>query len=324
MLIVITLRMNRSEQTRIIKEEAAQLGFTACGIAPAKKLEKEANDLKHWLERGWHGGMDYMAAKFDLRTDPLRLMPEAKSVISLLCNYFPGNVSLLTDSFRIARYAYGRDYHAVLREKLTVLTDRINEKIGPVAMRACVDSAPLMEKAWAVRAGLGWIGKNGLLVTPHGGSFMYLGTLLADLELECDHPMTNHCGHCRRCLEACPTKAIVEPGVIDARRCLAYLTIEHKGPLPPSFPYRDDTWIFGCDSCQEVCPFNRFAHPHQEPDFAPSPELLAMTKDDWRNLTEEKYDRLFAASAIRRIGYERLKRNITLADTHGNEIQRKD
>lgn len=303
----------------MIKNEAAQLGFTACGIASAEKLEKEADDLRRWLELGWHGDMDYMAAKFDLRINPLRLMPEAKSVVSLLCNYYPGHVSMPTDSFLIARYAYGRDYHAVLREKLTALAGRINEEMGHVSVRACVDSAPLMEKAWAARAGLGWIGKNGLLLTPHSGSFLFLAALLVDLELECDRPMANHCGRCRRCLEACPTKAIVEPGFIDARRCLTYLSIEHKGPVPVLTPGHRGARIFGCDICQEVCPFNRFARPHQEPDFAPSPELLTMTKDDWRNLTEEKYNRLFAASAVRRTGYEGLKRNITLADTAASE-----
>jgi epoxyqueuosine reductase len=246
----------------------------------------------------------------DLRLDPRRLMPGAKSVISLAYNYYRPRQEMARSGYIISQYAYGRDYHRVLRKKLKELISEIRQEIVNVNARICVDSAPIMEKPWAVRAGLGWIGKNTTLLIPDAGSYYFLSALVTDIELEYDHPMGNHCGACRECIDACPTGAIVEPYIVDSRKCISYLTIELQSEKPETMRGTYRGWIFGCDICQEVCPFNQYARPHREPDFDPRPELFAMTDDDWHNLTPDKFHELFAGTAIMRAKYAGLKRNI--------------
>lgn len=308
-ILILIVTMNKADFTRKIKNAAADLGFDRCGAAPADFLDKEAQALERWLTRHMHGQMDYMAKRVALRLDPRRLMPGAKSVLSLLYNYCTPKTQAASQ-YKISTYAYGRDYHHVIRQKLRRLTAMIREMVGDIQIRGCVDSAPIMEKAWATRCGLGWVGKNGNLVTADAGSYFFLAELILDVELEYDRPAFDHCGRCRRCLDACPTGAIIEPYVIDARQCISYLTIELKGTIPPEMKHRYRDWIFGCDVCQQVCPFNRFSSPHTEKDFEPAPEFLAMSDGQWRRLTPAKYESLFRGSAVKRAGYEGLMRNI--------------
>lgn len=302
--------MKKNDLTQLIKAEAAACGFGAVGIAEAVDLNDEAVRLQNWLDRGYHGGMDYLNNYLEIRKDAGLLLEGARSVISLAFNYYNPDFPPRQSRFKISRYAAGRDYHKVLKGKLKRMVRSLEEKVGPFQSRICVDSAPIMERPWGVRSGLGWIGKNGNLIIPGKGSFYFLAELIVDIELEYDRPAVDHCGHCRRCIDACPTTAIVEPYVVDSRKCISYLTIEHKGEFDAEVAGSYNEWIFGCDICQDVCPFNRFSERHDEKDFVPKEDLACLTEDDWKNLTSEQYDKLFGGSAVKRTGFVGLKRNI--------------
>jgi epoxyqueuosine reductase len=309
--------MKPPQLTQLIKQAAYDAGFAACGISRAEVLGTEARRLEQWLYENRQGQMAYLARDFDRRIDPRRLLPGARSVISVLANYFPGDLPPWGSPYRISKYALGRDYHRVMHTMLERLVVSIREIAGDAAFRSAVDSSPIMEKAWAVRSGLGWQGKNGVVITPTGGSFIFLGEIITDLTLTPDHPIADHCGRCRRCVDACPTGAIFQPYRVDARRCISYLTIEHKGSLPPEAAGTYDKWIFGCDICQDVCPFNRFAQPRRVDDFGTPPDVLSLTERKWRTLSQDDFARLFKGSAVKRTGYDRLMRNIrfvTVAD----------
>lgn len=302
--------MNKSAQTQIIKSIAADLGFNFCGISKAEFLEDEANHLETWLSRGYQGKMAYLENHFDKRLDPSLLVPGAKSVVSLMYNYYPKEELNKEFQFKIAKYAYGEDYHFVVKDKLKNFMQLIREKIGDVQGRVFVDSAPLMERTWAQKSGLGWIGKNSLLLNRSMGSFFFLAELVIDLELEYDGPIKDYCGTCTACMDACPTQAIPEPYVVDGSKCISYYTIELKEDIPESALGKMESWIFGCDICQDVCPWNRFASPHQEKRFEPSAELSAMEARDWIDLTEEVFQKIAHQSPLQRTGFKGLKRNI--------------
>ena len=307
--------MNRTERTFFIKNTAQELGFDFCGIAKAEFLSEEAPRLEQWLNQGKQGKMHYLENYFDLRLDPTKLMEGAKSVVTLLYNYYP-EVDLASEcSYKIAKYAYGQDYHFIIKKKLRLLLNNVQDEIGEVAGRAFVDSAPILERVWAKKSGLGWIGKNSLLLNKQQGSFFFIAVLLLDLELEYDQPVADHCGTCTRCLDACPTDAIVEPYIVDGSKCISYFTIELKEEIPQEVRGKFDDWIFGCDICQDVCPWNRHAHPHQEPDFASHPDLADMTKADWQELTEDVFRKVFKKSAVKRAKFTGLKRNIKFVST---------
>lgn len=272
-------------------------------------MEEEAPRLEAWLKKGMHGEMSYMENHFDKRLDPTKLVEGSKSVISLLLNYYPEEIQSV-DSYKISKYAYGMDYHFVIKDKLKALLHFIQEEIGEVHGRAFVDSAPVLDKAWAAKSGLGWMGKHSNLLTQQVGSFYFIAELIVDLSLEYDHPTTDHCGTCTACIDACPTQAIVEPYVVDGSKCISYFTIELKNEIPTEFKGKFDDWMFGCDVCQEVCPWNRFSKPHNEPLFNPNSELLSMTKKDWEEITEEVFRKVFKNSAVKRTKYSGLKRNI--------------
>lgn len=297
------------EHTRLIKAEAKRLGFLSCGISKAEFLEEEAPRLEKWLNNNRHGEMGYMENHFDLRLDPTKLVESSKSVISLLLNYFP-EATQKEDTFKVSKYAYGQDYHHVIKSKLRELQNFISEEIGEVHGRAFVDSAPVLDKAWAAKSGLGWIGKHSNLLTRQVGSFYFIAELIVDLELEYDHRATDHCGSCTACIDACPTQAIVEPYVVDGSKCISYLTIELKNEIPSEFKGKMDDWMFGCDVCQDVCPWNRFSKPHREPLFNATPELLSFTKKDWEEITEDVFRKVFQKSAVKRTKFSGLKRNI--------------
>ncbi len=292
-----------------VKQKARELGFLACGVAKADFLREEAPRLEKWLQEGGMGNMDYMTRYFDERLDPRRLVPGAKSVISLAYNYFTEPGQLDPDAPKLSTYAYGRDYHKVVKQRLAPLLAFITTTYGEVTMRAFVDSAPVLEKAWAQRAVLGWVGKHTDVTRQGQGSFFFLCEVIVDLELAPDPPATDHCGTCRRCIDACPTEAITPYGV-DGSRCISYLTIELKEAIPTEFKGRMENWVFGCDICQQVCPWNRFSTPHHEPDFAPKPEVMAMNAEEWHGMTEVVFDRLFAGSAVKRTKYSGLSRNL--------------
>lgn len=302
-----------SYRSQFIKQKAAELGFSYCGVARAGFLEDEAPRLEEWLNRRYHGQMSYMENHFDKRLDPRLLVPGARSVVSVLFNYFPQEDLAKPDGLKIAKYAYGEDYHFVVRDKLKELMDAIQEKIGEVSGRAFVDSAPVMERAWAQRAGAGWIGKNSLLLNRHHGSFVFVAELIIDLELEYDGPVKDYCGTCTACMDACPTDAIPETGVVDGSKCISYFTIELKEEIPASVSGKFENWIFGCDICQDVCPWNRFAKPHDEPRFHPAKELSEFNTKQWREITEEVFQKVFRKSAVKRTKHEGLKRNILFA-----------
>ncbi len=296
----------------MIKAEAERLGFLFCGIAKAGFLEEEAPRLESWLKKGFHGEMTYMENHFDKRLDPRLLVDNAKSVISLGLNYFNPQKQHDPEAPKISNYAFGADYHEVIKKKLFLLLDFIREQIGEVGGRAFVDSAPVLDRAWAKKAGMGWIGKNGNLISKQKGSFFFLAELIVDLELEYDiEPTQDHCGTCTRCLDACPTQAIVAPAVVDGSRCISYLTIELKNEIPQEFKGKTDNWMFGCDICQDVCPWNRFSILHQEPAFQPPSELLEMTKRDWEEITEDTFKKVFKNSAVKRTKFAGLTRNIS-------------
>lgn len=300
---------NAAKYSQLIKSEAKRLGFLSCGISKAAFLEEEAPRLEKWLKNNMNGEMGYMENHFDKRLDPTVLVPGSKSVISLLLNYYPTQIQN-PDSYKISKYAYGTDYHFIIKDKLKELMHFISEEIGEVNGRAFVDSAPVLDKAWAAKSGLGWIGKHSNLLTKQSGSFYFIAELIVDLDLEYDNPVTDHCGTCTACIDACPTNAIVADRVVDGSKCISYFTIELKNEIPISEKGKFEDWMFGCDICQDVCPWNRFSKPHNEPLFNPHPELLSMTKKDWEEITEDVFREIFKKSAVKRTKYTGLTRNI--------------
>ncbi len=300
---------SKAKNSEFIKSEAKRLGFLSCGISQAGFLESEAPRLEKWLKDNRNGSMYYMENHFDKRLDPTLLVDGAKSVVSLLLNYFPENPQA-EGTYKISKYAFGQDYHYVIKDKLKELLFSIQDKIGEVSGRAFVDSAPVLDKAWAAKSGLGWIGKNSNLLTRKVGSYYFIAELILDLELVYDNPTTDHCGNCTACINACPTEAILAPYVVDGSKCISYFTIELKESIPVEMQGKFDDWIFGCDVCQDVCPWNRFSKPHNEPLFNPNPEMLTMSKKDWIELTEETFKLVFKNSAVKRTKFEGLKRNI--------------
>jgi len=303
------LKNYKTKYTNFIKSEAKRLGFLSCGISKAEFLEEEAPRLEKWLKENSHGEMRYMENHFDKRLDPTKLVEGSKSVVSLLLNYYPEETQI-DDTYNISKYAYGKDYHFVIKNKLRELLFNIQEEIGHVHGRAFVDSAPVLDKAWAAKSGLGWIGKHSNLLTQKVGSFYFIAELIIDLELDYDHPVTDHCGTCTKCIDACPTEAITEPYVVDGSKCISYFTIELKENIPTEFKGQFNDWMFGCDICQDVCPWNRFSKPHSEPLFNPNPELLSMTKKDWEEITRETFNAVFKNSAVKRTKFQGLKRNV--------------
>jgi epoxyqueuosine reductase len=300
---------NKEKYSLMIKTEAQRLGFLSCGISKADFLEAEAPRLENWLQNNYQGEMSYMQNHFDKRLDPRLLVDGAKSIISLLLNYYP-NQTQNDDTYKISKYAYVVDYHFVIKQKLNLLLDFIKENIGEVHGRAFVDSAPVLDKAWASKSGLGWIGKNSNLITQKVGSFYFIAELIIDLDLIYDAPTTDHCGTCTACIVACPTQAIIQPYVVDGSKCISYYTIELKNQIPPEVKGKMDDWIFGCDVCQDVCPWNRFSKPHQEPLFTPNESVLHFTKNDWEEITEETFNKVFKDSPLKRTKFLGLKRNI--------------
>ena len=301
----------RENPTRFLKRKANNLGFLSCGISKAVFLEEEATKLENWLNDGKHGKMKYMENHFDMRLDPRKLVPDAKSVISLSYNYFNENLQKDKEAPKISKYAYGNDYHKVIKEKLKILFKELQKEFGDINGRVFIDSAPIMEKAWAAKSGLGWIGKNTNLISQKVGSFYFLAEIIVDLEFEYDTPVTDHCGSCTACIDSCPTGALVKPYEIDASKCISYLTIELKDEIPSEFNGKMDNWAFGCDVCQDVCPWNRFSRKHNEPLFNPNQEMMKMEKKEWEELTEETFEVIFKNSAVKRTKYKGLKRNIS-------------
>ena len=294
---------------KLIKSEAFRLGFDFVGVSKAEFLEEDAPRLESYLQKNHHGKMSYMENHFDKRLDPRLLVDDAKSVVSFMINYFPEKIQN-KNSPKIAKYAYGQDYHLVIRQKLNQLLEFINHEIGEVSGRGFVDSAPVLDKAWAKKSGLGWVGKNGNLINKKSGSFFFIAELILDLELPSDGPVTDHCGTCTACIDECPTEAIVEPMVVDGSKCISYYTIELKEAIPESVSGKFDDWMFGCDICQDVCPWNRHSKPHNEPLFNPHPDLLSMTQKDWDHINQESFSKLFSKSAVKRTKLAGLKRNI--------------
>jgi epoxyqueuosine reductase len=317
--------LNQQLHTQLVKQYAAQLGFDYCGIAKAIKLDDDARRLEAWLSKDMHGSMQYMANHFDLRTDPTKLVPGAKSVITLLLNYFPSEQQN-TDAAKISKYAYGEDYHTVIREKLNQFLHQIKTNIGEIQGRGFVDSAPVLERSWATRSGLGWIGKNGNLINKQSGSFFFIATLITDLQLEYDDPFAkDYCGSCTKCIDACPTEAILPDKVIDGSKCISYFTIELKDQLiPDAMKGKFDNWMFGCDTCQDVCPWNRFAKPTKESGFKPIAEILQFTNTDWEALTEEQFKIVFKNSPLKRSKYDGIKRNLLFTKAAENDATKLD
>ena len=301
---------NKSKYSNLIKNEAKRLGFAACGISKAGFLEDEARYLESYLRNNHYGEMKYMENHFDKRLDPTLLVEGAKSVISLLYNYYPAEKQTESDTLKISKYAYGKDYHFIIKDKLKELFNFINEEIGEVSGRVFTDSAPVLERAWAKKSGIGWIGKNANLIMPKAGSFFFIAEIIIDLELETDTEIKDSCGSCTRCIDACPTGAIYEPYKIDGSKCISYFTIELKDNIPEEMKGKFDNWIFGCDICQDVCPWNKFSVAHSEPEFMINPVLKSMKKDDWFELTAEIFSELFKGSAVKRTKYKGLRRNI--------------
>ena len=305
------INTSQRQHSSLIKSLAEELGFNYCGIAKAGLLSEDAKRLEQWLAKGMQGNMQYMENYFDLRIDPTKLVPGAKSVITLLLNYFPEKQPY-TETPKIAKYAYGRDYHEVIRDKMKQLIGLMTEKIGEINGRGFVDSAPVLERAWAVKSGLGWVGKNGNLINKQQGSFFFIATLITDLELEYDSPYAkDFCGTCTKCIDSCPTDAILPDKVIDGSKCISYFTIELKEALiPESMKGKFDNWMFGCDTCQDVCPWNRFSVSTRESAFTPVPAILNFTTKDWEELTEESFKEIFKQSPLKRSKYNGIKRNL--------------
>jgi len=307
---------NAAKYSEMIKAEAARLGFMQCGIAKTDFLEEEAPRLENWLKQERHGQMGYMENHFDKRLDPRLLVDGAKSVISLSLNYFPEQQQTDPSAPKISKYAYGMDYHQVIKDKLFKLLNFIETEIGEVAGRAFVDSAPVLDRAWAKRSGIGWVGKNSNLINKKSGSFFFLAELIIDLKLDYDQPFAaDHCGTCTKCIDSCPTEAIISPYVIDAKKCISYLTIELREEIDAGFKDKMENWMFGCDICQDVCPWNRFSVPHSEPHFQPNEHLLRMKKDDWLDITEDVFKTIFKNSAVKRTKFKGLTRNIDFLKT---------
>lgn len=303
--------MIHTKYKQLIKLKAAELGFFHCGFSKAEFLEEEAPRLETWLKQNFHGKMSYMENHFDKRLDPRLLVEGANTVISLLLNYFPTETQRDEEAPKISKYAYGEDYHFVIKDKLKELIEFLHDEIGEVNGRAFVDSAPVMDKVWAKKSGLGWIGKNTNLINTKEGSFFFIAELITDLQIEPDGPIKDYCGTCTRCIDACPTEAIVKPYVVDGSKCISYLTIELKDEiLPKEFAGKMDNWMFGCDVCQDVCPWNRFSKVTNEQRFKPEFSLLDLTKSEWENLEEETFQKLFKNSAVKRTKFSGLKRNI--------------
>lgn len=297
--------------TQYIKQEAARLGFSFCGISKAEFLKDEAPRLETWLKRNYQGKMSYLENYFDKRLDPTLLVPGAKSVVSLLYNYYPKKDLAKEGEYKIAKYAYGEDYHAVVKDKLKTLLENIQQGVGEIHGRAFVDSAPVMERAWAQRGGLGWIGKNSLLLNREMGSFFFIAELIIDIELEYDQAIKDYCGTCTACMDACPTNAITEPYVVDGSKCISYFTIELKEAIPSEVKGKFENWIFGCDICQDVCPWNSFSKPNAEERFTPAPEIEKMSRQEWTEITADVFKKVFEKSAVKRTKFLGLKRNIS-------------
>lgn len=302
--------MDLTKLTRDIKQKSIEEGFQFCGISKAEFLEEEAPKLEEWLKRDYHGQMGYLANHFDKRLDPRKLVEGAKSVISLIYNYFPEEDLAKNNEPKIAKYAYGKDYHYIIKPKLKTILQSIQSEVGDINARVFVDSAPVHERAWAAKSGLGWVGKNSLLINRSMGSFFFLAEIILDVELQYDGPVKDYCGSCTKCLDACPTDAIAEPYVVDGSKCISYLTIELKDQIPEGFQGKMEEWIFGCDICQDVCPWNRFSKPHKESLFQPHEKLGDMKQEDWHEITEELFREIFKGSAVKRTKYAGLKRNI--------------
>ncbi|HEV7350233.1 tRNA epoxyqueuosine(34) reductase QueG [Telluribacter sp.] len=303
--------LTNQQRSQFLKAKALELGFDYCGISKAGFLEEEAPRLEEWLSRNYHGQMAWMANHFDKRLDPRKLVDGARSVVTVLLNYYPEQqLSNNEDDYKISKYAYGTDYHYVLKDKLKALLNALREEVGEVGGRAFVDSAPVMDKVWAARSGLGWVGKHTNLLNRDMGSFFFIGELILDLDLAPDGPVKDYCGTCTRCVDACPTGAITEPYVVDGSKCISYFTIELKEAIPDDVRGQFDNWVFGCDICQDVCPWNRFARPHQTPEFNLSPELAHFSRKDWEEITEEVFKEVFRYSPVKRTKLEGLKRNI--------------
>lgn len=301
--------LEKNKYSSSIKNEALRLGFDFCGISKADFLEEEAPLLEKWLLQNQHGKMAYMQNYFDKRLDPRQLVPGAKSVISLLYNYYTA-IEQNPSAPKLSKYAYGRDYHFVVKEKLKELMNFIKESIGEINGRVFVDSAPVMERAWAKKSGLGWVGKNTNLINRQQGSFFFIAEIISDLELDADGPIEDFCGTCTRCIDACPTDAIIQPYVVDGSKCISYFTIELKEEIPVSYKEKLDDWVFGCDVCQDVCPWNRFSKNHREKQFLPSNKLITMNADEWHEITTEVFENLFQDSPVMRTGFKGLKRNL--------------
>ena len=297
--------------SQLIKQKAEKFGFQSCGISKAEFLEEEAPRLETWLNKGYHGEMQYMENHFDKRLNPTLLVDGAKSVISLSYNYFPKVKIDEINNFKISKYAYGEDYHEVIKDILKNMVAELQEEIGEFGFRVFVDSAPVLEKAWARKSGLGWVGKNANLITKKHGSFYFLAEIICDLELEYDLPVTDHCGSCRACIDACPTQAIVSDRIVDGSKCISYATIELKNEIPDYFNGKMDDWIFGCDVCQDVCPWNRFSAPTLQEKFAPNFQKLNFRKNEWKELTQELFSEIFKKSAVKRTKFSGLMRNIS-------------
>ena len=300
----------KKRNSQLVKRIAKEIGFSSCGISKARFLHEEEKKFEDWLKQGYQGSMSYLERNFDKRLDPTKLVPGAKSVISLSYNYFPPKKLISENNFIISKYAYGRDYHKVVRNKLKKLFTKIRDKIGEIEGRVFVDSAPIHERAWAKLSGVGWIGKNSLLINKNQGSYFFLAEIICDLDLEYDEPVLNRCGNCTRCIDACPTDAITQAQVIDANKCISYLTIENKEKIPKELRGSINNSIFGCDICQDVCPWNKKSVPHNEKEFIPKKELRDLKKKDWIELTEDTFNKIFEGSAVKRTKFQGLKRNI--------------
>lgn len=297
--------------TTLFKQKAKALGFDGIAIAKAEYMDEEAKRLETWLENGHHGSMNYLADHFDKRIDPTKLVHGAKSVVSLMFNYYTEDKQSDPDAPKISMYAYGRDYHKVVKKRLVKLFKWFQEEVGDVGGRCFVDSAPILERDWAKRSGLGWVGKNAMIISPQKGSYFFLAEIICDYEFEYDLPLQDHCGSCTRCIDACPTEAIAPDGyIVDGSKCISYLTIELKDSIPPEYQDKMEGWMYGCDICQQVCPWNRFSKQHNEPDFNSKTNLLDITKDEWIDLDEITFDYLFFGSPVKRTQYKGLKRNI--------------
>ena len=299
----------KNRNSQLVKKLAKQIGFSSCGISKARFLQEEEKNFENWLKKGYQGTMSYLEKNFDKRLDPQKLVPGAKSVISLTYNYFPQKKTLNENSFIISKYAYGKDYHFIIKDKLKALFNLLKKEIGNIEGRVFVDSAPIHERAWAKISGLGWIGKNSLLLNKKMGSYFFLAEIICDLDLEYDSSVSDHCGTCTKCIDACPTDAITESQVLDANKCISYLTIENKNEIPKELSKSFNNYIFGCDICQDVCPWNKFAKPHNEKEFLPKEELSKFTKKEWQELTNETFNKIFKNSAVKRTKFEGLKRN---------------